>query len=220
MEELLRLRGKNGGHGFRDISQGDFQVETAAWQSWSPCVTLGGTKCGKPWGEGEIGNLLFHFRKEIEIIDGVVDDDNPVTKYPALHKDYVSIFMICAPDTGIWHWASWCVWGCGEIWERGRGRKGERKRERREREREREELTFINGIIHHNSIKKARILTKPFMCACCVLGVGCQALLQGIFSVQGSHPCLLYLLHWQVGSSPLMPPGKPLPFYSTYYCQE
>ena len=115
-----------------------------------------------------------------------------------------------------------------------------------EGEREREELTFINGIIHHNSIKIA-ILTKPFMCACCVLlpqscltlcnpmdcsppgssrpgllqaGVGCQALLQGIFPIQGLNPCLLHLLHWQVGSLPLMPPEKPLPFYSTYYCQE
>jgi hypothetical protein len=48
----------------------------------------------------------------------------------------------------------------------------------REEERETEELTFINGIIGHNSIKIARILTKPFTCTCCVFGVGCQALLQ------------------------------------------
>lgn len=25
----------------------------------------GGTKCGKPWDEGEMGNLLLYFRKEI-----------------------------------------------------------------------------------------------------------------------------------------------------------
>ena len=37
--------------------------------------------------------------------------------------------------------------------------------------------------------------------------VGCHALLQGIFSIQGS--CLLCLLHWQMGSLPLVPPGKP-----------
>ena len=33
-------------------------------------------------------------------------------------------------------------------------------------------------------------------------GVGCHALLQGIFLTQGSNSCLLHLLHWQVGSSP------------------
>ena len=30
-------------------------------------------------------------------------------------------------------------------------------------------------------------------------GVGCHALLQGIFPSQGSNPCLVCLLHWQVG---------------------
>ena len=40
-------------------------------------------------------------------------------------------------------------------------------------------------------------------------GMGCQAFLQGIFLIQGSNPHLLYLLHWQVGSLPLAPPGKP-----------
>ena len=30
-------------------------------------------------------------------------------------------------------------------------------------------------------------------------GVGCHALLQGIFPIQGLKPCLLCLLHWQVG---------------------
>ena len=39
--------------------------------------------------------------------------------------------------------------------------------------------------------------------------LGCHALLQGIFPTQGSNPCLLCLLHWQVGSLPLVPPGKP-----------
>ena len=41
-------------------------------------------------------------------------------------------------------------------------------------------------------------------------GVGCHALLQGIFPTQGSNPGLLHLLHWQVGSLPLVPPGKPI----------
>ena len=38
--------------------------------------------------------------------------------------------------------------------------------------------------------------------------VGSQAL-QGIFPTQGSNPRLLCLLHWQVGSLPLAPLGKP-----------
>ena len=39
--------------------------------------------------------------------------------------------------------------------------------------------------------------------------VGCHAFLQGIFPTQGSNLYLLCLLHWQVGSLPLVPPGKP-----------
>ena len=41
-------------------------------------------------------------------------------------------------------------------------------------------------------------------------GVGCHALLQGIFLIQGWNSCLLCLLHWQGGSLALAPPGKPL----------
>ena len=40
-------------------------------------------------------------------------------------------------------------------------------------------------------------------------GVGCHALLQGNFPTQGWNPDLLCLLHWQVGSLPIVPPGKP-----------
>ena len=40
-------------------------------------------------------------------------------------------------------------------------------------------------------------------------GVSCHFLLQGIFQTQGLNPHFLHLLHWQVGSLPLMPPGKP-----------
>ena len=40
-------------------------------------------------------------------------------------------------------------------------------------------------------------------------GVSCQALLQRSFLTQGSNSHLLCLLYWQVGSLPLMPPGKP-----------
>ena len=41
-------------------------------------------------------------------------------------------------------------------------------------------------------------------------GVGCHAFLQGIFPTQGSNLCVFCLLHWQVGSLPLVPPGKSL----------
>ena len=40
-------------------------------------------------------------------------------------------------------------------------------------------------------------------------GVGCHALFQGIFQTQGSYLSLLCLLHWQAGSLPLVPLGKP-----------
>ena len=39
-------------------------------------------------------------------------------------------------------------------------------------------------------------------------GVGCHALLQGIFLTHGWSPHLLSLLQWQMGSLPLVPPGK------------
>ena len=45
--------------------------------------------------------------------------------------------------------------------------------------------------------------------------VGCHAHLQGIFLNQGSNPHLLSLLHWQTGSLPLVPPGKP-PKHNTF----
>ena len=37
----------------------------------------------------------------------------------------------------------------------------------------------------------------------------CHFLLQGIFHNQGSNPQLWCLLHWQTGSLPPAPPGKP-----------
>ena len=41
-------------------------------------------------------------------------------------------------------------------------------------------------------------------------GMGCHFLLQGIFPTQGLNPSLLSLLHWQVVSLPLEPPGNPI----------
>ena len=40
-------------------------------------------------------------------------------------------------------------------------------------------------------------------------GVGCRALLQGLFQTQGSNLRLLWLLRWLAGSLPQAPPGKP-----------
>ena len=51
-------------------------------------------------------------------------------------------------------------------------------------------------------------------------GVGCHALLQGIFLTQGSNLCLLRLLHWQAGSLPLAPPGKPSLYSNCLQIQE
>ena len=42
--------------------------------------------------------------------------------------------------------------------------------------------------------------------------MGCHFLLQGVFLTQKLNPHLLHLLHWQAGSLPLAPPGKPLYF--------
>ena len=39
-------------------------------------------------------------------------------------------------------------------------------------------------------------------------GVGCHALLQGIFPTQGLNPSFLCLLHWQGHSLPLAPPSS------------
>ena len=52
-------------------------------------------------------------------------------------------------------------------------------------------------------------------------GVGCRALLQGIFPTQGSNPHLFCLLHLQGGPLPLAPLGKPyilhsLPYFHVY----
>ena len=41
-------------------------------------------------------------------------------------------------------------------------------------------------------------------------GMGCRALLQGIFPTQGSNLSFLHLLHWQASSLPLALCGKPL----------
>ena len=51
-------------------------------------------------------------------------------------------------------------------------------------------------------------------------GVGCHALLQGIFPTQGSNLRLLRLLHWQAGSLPPALPGKPSSVLTTPHVRE
>ena len=55
-------------------------------------------------------------------------------------------------------------------------------------------------------------------------GVGCHALLQGIFLTQGLNLRLFRLLHWQAGSLSLLPPGEPFIFFfflvpNKYLCE-
>ena len=46
--------------------------------------------------------------------------------------------------------------------------------------------------------------------------MGCHALLQEIFPIQGSNPCLFHLLHWQADSLPLYHLGSPEIYISIY----
>ena len=90
-------------------------------------------------------------------------------------------------------------------------------------------IYFISLKMPNNSFKYARaksLQSCPTLCdpmdyhPCRLLcprnfpgkstGVGCHALLQGIFPTQGWNPRLLHLLLWQAGSLPLAPPGKHL----------
>ena len=48
------------------------------------------------------------------------------------------------------------------------------------------------------------------------IGVGCHALLQGLFLTQGSNQSLSCFLHWQTGSWPLVPPGRPSEYLTLY----
>ena len=48
-----------------------------------------------------------------------------------------------------------------------------------------------------------------------IIGVGCHALLQGIFPTQRSNQCLSHLLHWQAGSLPLDPSNDQIQFHHT-----
>ena len=80
------------------------------------------------------------------------------------------------------------------------------------------ELQFPSARVHAQSLSRVGLFvtsrTEPTRLLCPWdspgknTGMGCHALLQGIFPTQGSNPHLLCPLHWQAGSS-LAPPGKP-----------
>ena len=75
-------------------------------------------------------------------------------------------------------------------------------------------------LLFNKSLSHVQLFATPWTAAARLLcpwdslgkkaGVGCHALLQGIFSTQGSNPGLLHLLHWQAGSLPLASSAKPL----------
>ena len=57
-------------------------------------------------------------------------------------------------------------------------------------------------------LSHVQLFATVWTVACQNTGVGCDALLQEIFLIQGLNPCLLSLLHWQEGSLSLVPPEK------------
>ena len=70
-------------------------------------------------------------------------------------------------------------------------------------------LMSIESVMPYSHLILCRaLLLLPSLFSSKNIGVGCCALLQGIFLTQGSNPYLLCLLHWQAGSLPLAPPGS------------
>ena len=70
-------------------------------------------------------------------------------------------------------------------------------------------LQLYLTLCYHMDLSLARLLC-PWDSPGSNTGVGYHALLQRIFPTQGSSLCLLCLLHWEAGSLPLAPPGKPV----------
>ena len=78
----------------------------------------------------------------------------------------------------------------------------------------------LHACMHAKSLQSCPALCDPMDCSppgssvhgilqAKNTGVDCHALLQGIFPTEGSNLRLFHILHWQVGSLPLVPPGKP-----------
>ena len=89
-------------------------------------------------------------------------------------------------------------------------------------------ISFSNACMHAKSLQLCLTLCDPMdkptrlLCPQASLGkntgVGCRVLLQEIFLTQILNPCLLHLLHWQVGSLPLASPGKPVALGKLHTC--
>ena len=93
-------------------------------------------------------------------------------------------------------------WKCGtysKLWRISRWRQGE--------------CVFSGASVVSDSLWPPRLQPSRLLCSWDSpgknFGVGCHFLLQGIFLTQGLNPHHLCLLHWQAGSLPLVPPGKP-----------
>ena len=89
------------------------------------------------------------------------------------------------------------------------------------------EVYFRHVGVHAQSPQLHLILCNPvdFSCQGCLwdfpgqnTGVGCHALPQVIFTIQGWNPCLLSVLLWQEGCIPLAPPAKPIYVYKSHTC--
>ena len=76
---------------------------------------------------------------------------------------------------------------------------------------------FVYTLCIHTYVYTYTYVLSPFSQVHCPgknTGVGCNALLQGIFPTQGLNLCLLCLMHCQEGSLSLVLPGK---FTYTYF---
>ena len=82
------------------------------------------------------------------------------------------------------------------------------------------EWRITDRCTHAKLLQSCPVLCSPMDCS--LLGSSVYEIFQeriqewvatlssrGIFAIQESDPCLLCLLHWQAGSLPWLPPGKP-----------
>ena len=84
-------------------------------------------------------------------------------------------------------------------------------------------ISFSNACMHAKSLQSCPTLCDPMdssppgssahgILQARTLEWGAISFSRGIFLTQGSNACLLSLLQWQAGSSPLAPAGKPPAF--------
>ena len=99
---------------------------------------------------------------------------------------------------GFWNFLATCTWFKAQSWIVHA---------------EKSESESVNLSVLSNSLQPHGLQLAMLLCLWDSLGkntgVGCHALLQGIFQTQGLSPHLLRLLSWQMGSLPLAPPGRP-----------